>query len=170
MRRGNLNSTQRLDLPFIVPGQAQKELFHNEALQRLDSLVCGMVEGVGVNDPPEVPTADAAYLVGPAPIGDWAGQAGHLAIHTAGGWRFVAPFEGLQLLQRGDGLARTFRNGTWEIGRIRAHSLEIGGQQVVGARLGAIIDPAGGTQVDSEARAAIGQMLSALRTHGLIAS
>lgn len=46
----------------------------------------------------------------------------------------------------------------------------IGGQQVVGARAGAIGSPAGGSTVDAEARGAIGQILSALRTHGLIGS
>ena len=33
------DSTARLALPFLAPGQAQKELYHNEALSRLDLLV-----------------------------------------------------------------------------------------------------------------------------------
>ncbi len=41
-----MSATPRLSLPFIVPGQAQKELFHNEALQLLDVLVAGAVEGL----------------------------------------------------------------------------------------------------------------------------
>ena len=35
--------TPRLSLPTLIPGQAQKELFHNEALQVLDFLVAGAV-------------------------------------------------------------------------------------------------------------------------------
>lgn len=53
---------------------------------------------------------------------------------------------------------------------MRGDSVLIGGQQVVGARGAAIAGPAGGAMVDSEARAAIAQILSALGTHGLIAS
>ena len=33
------DATARLALPFIAPGQAQKELFHNEALTRIDALL-----------------------------------------------------------------------------------------------------------------------------------
>ncbi len=39
-----MNASQRLALPFILPGQAQKELFHNEALQTLDLVVAAAVE------------------------------------------------------------------------------------------------------------------------------
>ncbi len=43
-------------------------------------------------------------------------------------------------------------------------------RQVVGARQAHIADPSGGTPVDTEARAAICSVLSALETHGLLAS
>ncbi len=45
----------------------------------------------------------------------------------------------------------------------------IGGAKVVGDRLAPIAGPVGGSAVDAEARAAVGQILVALRTHGLIA-
>lgn len=63
-----------------------------------------------------------------------------------------------------------YRNGAWEIGVIRADSLVVAGEQVVGARGAAIPDPAGGTTIDAEARSAIGAILAALRQHGLIGS
>jgi hypothetical protein len=44
----------------------------------------------------------------------------------------------------------------------------VDGQQVVGSRASAISQPSGGSTIDSEARATIGQILTALRTHGLI--
>lgn len=47
-------------------------------------------------------------------------------------------------------------------------ALLLDGVQVVGTRASAIASPAGGTTVDSEARATIGQLLEALRQHGLI--
>jgi hypothetical protein len=63
-----------------------------------------------------------------------------------------------------------FRDGSWEIGSLRGENVVIGGEQVVGARASAIAAPVGGSTVDAEARAAIGQVLSALRAHGLIDS
>ena len=47
-----MDASARLALPFLVPGQAQKEFFHNEALQLLDIIVQPAVEGAARNDPP----------------------------------------------------------------------------------------------------------------------
>jgi hypothetical protein len=44
------------------------------------------------------------------------------------------------------------------------------GEQVIGEQAAAIADPAGGTVIDSEARTAVAEILSAIRQHGLIAS
>jgi len=46
----------------------------------------------------------------------------------------------------------------------------VGGNAVVGARQSAITNPTGGSTQDAEARTAIGNILSALRSHGLIAT
>ena len=46
----------------------------------------------------------------------------------------------------------------------------IGGVQVAGTRSAAINSPTGGSTADSEARAAIDEILTALRHHGLIDS
>ena len=51
-------------MPFILPGQAQKELFHNEALQVLDIVVAAAAEEAPGNDPPLSPTSGSSYLVG----------------------------------------------------------------------------------------------------------
>ena len=56
---------------------------------------------------------------------------------------------------------------TGELGFVRGSSLVLGGQQVVGTRLPPIA-PSGGATTDVEARAAITQILAALRQHGLI--
>ena len=45
----------------------------------------------------------------------------------------------------------------------------VDGVKVVGSRGAAIAAPAAGTTIDSEARSAIGEILAALRLHGLIA-
>ncbi len=50
-----MSATHRLALPHILPGQAQKELFHNEALQALDLVVAAAVEEPPRAAPPAAP-------------------------------------------------------------------------------------------------------------------
>ncbi len=162
--------TSRLSLPTLAPGQAQKELFHNEALQLLDFVVAGAIEEPARNDPPQSPAAGRTFLVGDSPTGEWSQYAGHLACYGSGGWRFVAPVSGLAVVDKSTGLVAAYTAAGWEAGVVRASRLLIDGQQVVGARAAAIADPAGGATIDTEARSAIAEMLSALREHGLISS
>ncbi len=157
-----MSATPRLVLPFIVPGQAQKELFHNEALQLLDLIVSAAVEGLPLAAPPGSPAVGSCYIVGAGATGAWAGQADKLAAFTSGGWRFVAPFDGLSALVRSSGSSAVYRNGAWEVGTVRGSEVQVDGIKVVGARQAAIPAPAGGSVVDSEARAAIGAILAAV--------
>jgi hypothetical protein len=138
------------------------------ALQLLDCIVAGAVEGPAGNDPPPSPTPGQAYLVGSALTGDWAQYPDHIATFGAGGWRYVAPVAGLTVLDRSTGTAAAYRSNGWETGTVRAFRLLIDGQQVVGAQADAIANPAGGATVDAEARSTITEMLGALRQHGLI--
>ena len=165
-----MEHSQRLALPFITPGQSQKELFHNEALQMLDLLVAAAVEEAPRDDPPPSPVAGSSYIVGSAPTAEWAGRQSCLASFTAAGWRFVEPIEGLQAWVKATSIWAAFRAGAWELGSLRAERLMIDDLQVVGARLGAVPDPTGGSTIDAEARSAIAAMLQALRGHGLIAT
>lgn len=48
-------------------------------------------------------------------------------------------------------------------------SFKVAGNQVVGARQGAVVDPAGGVTVDAQARAQLSALIAACRAHGLIA-
>jgi len=159
----------RLALPLLQPGQAQKEQDHNEALARLDLAVQPAVQAVGVDAPPAAPEEGQCWIVGAAPTGDWAGKSAMLAGWTAGGWRYVAPVEEMVAWSLADRRAVRFDAGRWRAGEVRATRLLVDGEQVVGARRGAIPDPAGGTTVDGEARGALLQVLAALRGHGLIA-
>lgn len=79
------------------------------------------------------------------------------------------PIEGTTVYVRSSSLWATFRSGGWELGALRGSNVIIGGQQVVGARSAAIAGPTGGSVVDAEARSVVGQILTALRLHGLIA-
>lgn len=162
-------STARFALPLIAAGQAQKDVAHNEALAALDLIAQAAVGGVGVDMPPASPAMGACWIVGAAPTGAWSGHPGALAGWTEGGWRFVAPREGMTAWVGGaDGFAR-FVGGAWVVGSLAGATLTLGGSQVVGPRRPAIADPAGGAIVDTEARAGLSAVLTALRTHGLIA-
>jgi len=165
-----MTSTPRLALPFLSQGQAQKETTHNEALQILDFLVAGAVAEPPRNDPPASPAIGDCYIVGPAPTGEWAGWADAIAGFSAGGWRRIAAVEGMRLYVHATEQWASYCATGWEFGIVRGSQLAIDGQQVVGAQADPIASPAGGTTVDSEARAAIDQILAALRGHGLIAA
>jgi len=164
-----MDDTARFALPQLAPGQAQKEWFHNEALQLIDLLLCPVVEGAALATPPADPAAGACYLVASGATGAWTGKDDMLAGYTEGGWRFIAPVEGAQLLDRSSGQTILRREGAWESGIVRAQQLEIEGVTLVRERQAAIADPAGGSIVDSQCRTAVAAMLSMLRAHGLIA-
>ena len=165
-----MSATERLALPQILPGQAQKEIFHNEALQILDALVAAAVEEAPRTSPPATPVAGTCFIVADGAAGEWLGRDGQLAAFTAGGWRYIPPVEGMTVHVRSSGEMALYRAGSWEFGIVRGSSLLLGGTQVVGPRSAAIADSTGGTVIDVEARAAVTAILAALRQHGLIAS
>ncbi|HWU93617.1 MAG TPA: phage major capsid protein, partial [Sphingomicrobium sp.] len=159
------NATTILRDPYT-----HKPYVHFYATKRVDLVVAAAVEEEPLAAPPANPVIGATYIVASGATGAWAGNDLALAGYMDGGWRFVAPREGMLAYVVSGSVWAAFRAGSWEIGAVRGESLMIGGQQVVGARAGAIGSPAGGSTVDAEARGAIGQILSALRTHGLIGS
>lgn len=164
------STTDRLALPLIVPGQAQKEMTHNEALTLIDALAQPVVQAVGITAPPAAPLPGQCWIIGTPATGVWAGHGAALALWTAGGWRFVAAFEGMTVWSLADAMVAVHRGGVWRAGEANAHRLWIDGVQVVAAQQAAIPVPAGGSVIDVESRGAIGAILTALRAHGLIAT
>ena len=138
-------------------------------MQVLDCVAAASIEEPPRNDPPASASDGTSYIVGAAPTGIWVGKAGQLATMTAGGWRYVAPVEGMSALVKSNGLRAEY-DGSWDIGVIRATRVEIEGDSLLSTQLAAMVSPSGGTTVDAEARAAIDQILAALRHHGLIAT
>ena len=163
-------TSARTGLPLLQPGQAQKEMVHNEALALIDLLLQPSVVTVGLNVPPAAPAPGACWIVGAAPTGDWGGHAQALAGWTPGGWRFAAPRAGMTVWR--EDLATLIRHdGTgWTAADITGGRVVIGGNQVVGAQGAAIADPVGGAVVDTSARATLSAVLVLLRSHGLIAA
>lgn len=164
------DTSSRFALPYLQPGQAQKEVFHNEALTTCDLLLHAAVQAAGLNAPPASPTPGQCWIVGNSPTGAWAGQAGTIAGWSEGGWRFIAPLEGMVAWLVDEQVwARRGASG-WIVGDVPALAISVAGVQVVGARQPAIASPSGGATIDAEARAALSSLLAAARAHGLIAT
>ncbi|MES2986902.1 MAG: DUF2793 domain-containing protein [Pseudomonadota bacterium] len=159
--------TPRLALPLLAAGQAQKEMYHNEALARIDLTLHGNICAVGEEIPPEDPVPGQCWILGNAPTGDWNGHAMEVAGWTEGGWRFVSPCEGMRLWLGLDTGFATFSGGEWRTGEEYGRVL-VDGLQIIGPRGAAIVEPSGGVTVDAEARATILAVLNAMREHGLV--
>lgn len=162
--------TDRFKLPLLEAGQAQKELLHNESVTAIDSLLHACIEDDEIDTPPSGPAMGQCWIVGSSPSGAWAGQEECVAAWTDGGWRFFAPLAGMEFWHVTDQCRIAYDGTAWVAGEVRAKRLKVAGSQVVGSRGAAIADPSGGAIVDAEARAAITDILDALRTHGLIDS
>lgn len=152
-------TTPCLALPLLQPGQAQKELYHNEALALLDLIVPGTVRAIAAV-PPATPQPGDAWIVGDGASGAWAGQERNLAGWTGGGWRFIAPREGLALWLSDSGVPARYRAGAWTTG---ANALLGGARPTIAA-------PSGGGTADTQARATLAALLAALAALGIIAT
>lgn len=160
--------TPRFALPYILPGQAQKELFHNEALARIDLALHPAVEGAPAAEAPAAPEEGQCWIVAAPGLGDWEGRDGLLAMWTEGGWRFVAPAPGTVAWNKEASLPLLWDGTQWGEGMLLCTGLAVNGVRVVGPRQAGVPSPSGGTIIDEEARAAITALTAALMSHGLI--
>lgn len=107
------NLSARLKMPFLLPSQAQKHVTHNEALVLLDALVQTGITAFSVGTPPADPPDGALYALGGTPTGDWAGEAGMLALRMDSSWRFIAPQTGWRAWDLGGGRLMVFDGSDW---------------------------------------------------------
>ena len=156
--------------PYLTAGQAQKELTHNEALALIDIAADAAAVSIGSNIPPPAPQVGQCWILGGSPTGAWSGRAESIACWTASGWRFAPPLTGMRVWVADQQLWAVREAAGWTLGLVRASSVRIGSDQVVGPRLASVESPTGGETVDSQARLAIGQILQRLQDHGLIAA
>lgn len=108
-----MDQTPRLALPFIISGQAQKHITHNEALQTLDVLVQASVESRTLATPPTTPLQGESFLVPPGATGAWAGHADELASFQSGAWLLLDPSPGWQLYCKADQTLLVFDGAAW---------------------------------------------------------
>jgi hypothetical protein len=108
-----MDQTPRLSLPFIMPGQAQKHITHNQAIAALDALVQPVVESRSTSAPPPSPLAGEAYLVPIGATGLWGGHAQEIAAWHGGAWAFFEPAEGWQMFSKDDQTQIVFMGAAW---------------------------------------------------------
>ncbi|WP_421850410.1 DUF2793 domain-containing protein [Novosphingobium sp.] len=138
----------RFALPLLFAGQSQKEATVNEALLAADLILHPALEDV-LATPPVAPVNGQCWLVGTGGTGDFAGQTDRIAAWTEGGWRFIAPREGMRAYDIAAAAHRLYTGGSWRL-------------------VAAPVAPSGGSVVDSQARTAIAAIISSLRTAGVL--
>lgn len=106
------DTTTNLDLPFILPAQAQKHVTHNEALQRLDALVQLVVTTSAAN-PPTEPEDGELYWVTMPESGSWTGHADQLALFQDGIWVFIGPKLGWTAVFLDEQRLKIFNGDDW---------------------------------------------------------
>lgn len=143
------STTPRFDLPLLFAAQAQKEVVANECFALTDALLHCAIEGTAAT-PPAAPTDGTNWLVATGATGAWAGQDGNLACLQNGNWMFVAPRDGMLVLNR---TSRQWQHysGSWQAPAAPAA-------------------PTGGSVIDVAARSAISGLITALQAAGIFST
>ncbi len=139
----------RFALPFLMPGQGQKEFFVNEGLARADLLHHCAVSGSAIA-PPSAPVAGETWRVAPGAGGVWTGHDDALAGWQGESWIFVAPQDGMRIWDAGAGQFALYRGG-WVYPEAPA-------------------PVTGGATQDAELRTAFAALAIALETAGIFPS
>lgn len=137
----------RFDLPLLFVGQSQKEITFNEAILLIDFLLQPIIEGTATTVP-SVPTSGQCWLITSGATGIFAAKTDQIAAWSEGGWRFIAPKEGMRVYDRARTGDRIYRGSAWRTPTMPSA-------------------PTGGTTVDAQARSAIIAITDALRDAGI---
>src|SRR3546814_20303725 len=86
-----MSETERYQLPFILHGRAQKEVYRNEALTRIDAALHAAVEEVPPPTPPPTPQHGKGRLAPIRASGDCSGKHYAGAQGPGGQWRLNPP-------------------------------------------------------------------------------
>ena len=140
------SATPRFNLPVLFAAQAQKEFFVNEAHAIIDAITHPVVQGTSTTAPASPAEGDAWIVAAPAE-GDWVGHEDAIATFSGGQWIFVPPTPGMQAFDSAASRRTVYSDGwSWA---------------------SEPTTPSGGSTVDIEARAAIDQVIDAMRQFGI---
>ncbi|WP_306016421.1 DUF2793 domain-containing protein [Oceanicaulis sp. MMSF_3324] len=107
--------TPRLDLPWLMPAQAQKHVTVNEALARLDILVQAAVLSRVLGAQPDTPSEGEGYILPSSVTGaDWAGAPeGVLIVFHEGVWTAIPPWPGMSVYVRDEACTLIHDGVSW---------------------------------------------------------
>ncbi len=109
------DTTPRLALPFLLPGQAQKHVTVNESLARLDTLTQASARSASLVSEPATPGDSDCYILPAGRTGAaWGGMpAGALAFFHDGAWDHAAPQDGWRVWVEDAGQFIVRSGGHW---------------------------------------------------------
>lgn len=107
-------SSLHLDLPYILPAQAQKYITHNESLNVLDVLVQLQVQSDQLLQPPELIEEGNLYLVASPSVLEWQDKDNQIAHYLNGGWMFYEPSDGWRVWVQESEEFKVWQGDTWQ--------------------------------------------------------
>lgn len=102
-----------LDMPFIMPSQAQKHVTHNEALLLLDAIVqLSIIEER--DSPPPTPQPGARFVIATGATGEWSDHVARIATWQDGYWAYTRPKAGWRAWFETTGRLKVFDGSAWK--------------------------------------------------------
>jgi hypothetical protein len=122
-----MTTTRYLGLPVLYENQFQKSVSINTGFSQLDYLVQMSVISRSLNAPPGVNADQDKYIVGPSPVGAWAGRAYMIAVYEllTSAWTFVTPQPGWMAWSNADNGMYVYYGGIWVAAAIDANMLAL---------------------------------------------
>jgi len=108
----SLDKSPRLNIPYIVASQSQKELTHNIMINMLELLLQSSVKDI-LNTPPVSPVEGDLYLIGDLPTDEWTNYTRHLAGFIGGVWNVIAPVAGYSVWVQDEAVFYAYSGGSW---------------------------------------------------------
>lgn len=108
-----MENSANLELPYIMPSQAQKHVTHNEALRLLDALIQLCVINRTETAPPPAPDEGDRYIVGAGATGTWTGWDHAIAYYVDGGWMKLEPRPGWRSWVESSNEMVAWNGATW---------------------------------------------------------
>jgi len=118
-------TTLKLNLPYILPAQAQKHITHNEALKALDTLIHLSVVSDTLTQPPANPVLGDNYLVGSNASEAWLGKDNQVTTFQDGVWEFLTPQIGWQCYVQDSARVKIWSGTVWTVSNINFNQLGI---------------------------------------------
>ncbi|MGB7336810.1 MAG: DUF2793 domain-containing protein [Salaquimonas sp.] len=109
-----METSPHLNLPYLIPSQAQKHVTHNEAIRMLDGLVQLSVVRADLSSPPQSPSEGDCYLVASEAADVWLGLEGKIAQYADAAWIFHTPRDGWLVWDQLTEQALLRKNDNWQ--------------------------------------------------------